>query len=67
MGPPSEDGGNILALVLLGAVLTMLQWGRRPRTAEIYRAALRSGPKEMASMGPPSEDGGNSSTWSLPP
>ena len=59
MGPPSEDGGNISAadfeLLHYGA----LQWGRRPRTAEIDIANGKENDHDTASMGPPSEDGGN--------
>ena len=35
MGPPSEDGGNVLGTNAAAAKTAMLQWGRRPRTAEI--------------------------------
>ena len=38
-----------------------LQWGRRPRTAEIVRYGERRSQVHDASMGPPSEDGGNTS------
>ncbi len=34
MGPPSEDGGNTMKPVNRPK-LSLLQWGRRPRTAEI--------------------------------
>ena len=37
MGPPSEDGGNLVR-GNADAHVTQLQWGRRPRTAEISRS-----------------------------
>ena len=35
MGPPSEDGGNATDFDV-AAEVKPLQWGRRPRTAEMY-------------------------------
>ena len=35
MGPPSEDGGNLIHSTLDILLRFRLQWGRRPRTAEI--------------------------------
>ena len=57
MGPPSEDGGY----AQVGAVAVdgpWLQWGRRPRTADIAWLTGRAPTYIVASMGPPSEDGG---------
>ena len=58
MGPPSEDGGNQEGTGL-DFERHKLQWGRRPKTAEMaYVPQDRQG-HLAASMGPPSEDGGN--------
>ncbi len=35
MGPPSEDGGNVFQGIRVSGTRSGLQWGRRPRTAEI--------------------------------
>ena len=41
MGPPSEDGGNRVCPCSVMKAQT-LQWGRRPRTAEIRYANLNT-------------------------
>ena len=38
MGPPSEDGGNLTPEEIAAWKAKRLQWGRRPRTAEIRRS-----------------------------
>ncbi len=42
MGPPSEDGGNGGAAPAMRAAALRLQWGRRPRTAEMITGAVAS-------------------------
>ncbi len=59
MGPPSEDGGNVCTEPTTTLSLPALQWGRRPRTAEIGGDPVVTQGLFPASMGPPSEDGGN--------
>src|ERR1700733_7964409 len=39
MGPRSEDRGK-LALLVNSGIVTMLQWGRDPKTAESHRRRL---------------------------
>ena len=59
MGPPSEDDGKVS--VRDGCIpLSVLQWGRRPRTTERMSARPAPHPDGRASMGPPSEDDGKS-------
>ena len=41
MGPPSEDGGNAKKAIVLIKMGDSLQWGRRPKTAEIRRDSGR--------------------------
>ena len=58
MGPPSEDGGNQTSR-RSDTPGQQLQWGRRPKTAEMLLAEFVQRQLTVASMGPPSEDGGN--------
>ncbi len=51
MGPPSEDGGNDIEALAYCYREVWLQWGRRPRTAEISQVFTGSHARRMSFNG----------------